>query len=386
MGNAEAGMNALTLFAGAGGADLGLRAAGFRHLACIEADAHACATLAAAGFPAVRAWIGDGPQPERRIRGQVQPPLPVFRHDGAPVDLMQASPPCQPWSRAGKRRGSKDKRDGWPATLAAIREVRPRWVVVENVVDSPAEAWADQIRGAGYLHVTVWRANAVDWGLPSRRDRLYVVAGPRAWTPPAPTHYGPDVPWLLRGGGRRPWNGFGDALGLIGAVRATRLSEAHLPVVDREEQIIEGPAQCIGAGYTGKLAGQPYVLVPGNGGNLPTPDSPAHTVASSVRHYLLSRPAPCVNTGEGHGHTNPHLRGGVRASPISRAADALFLATGRRVLTPVEAAKLCGFPDGYPFQGPKDAQYRQIGNCVAPVMAEVIGRAIVAADRISPAA
>ena len=53
-------MNALTLFAGAGGADLGLRAAGFQHLACIEADAHACATLTAAGFPAVRAWIGGG--------------------------------------------------------------------------------------------------------------------------------------------------------------------------------------------------------------------------------------------------------------------------------------------------------------------------------------
>ena len=361
-------MNALTLFAGAGGADIGLRAAGFRHLACVEADAHACATLAAAGFPAVRAWIGDGPQPERQVRGQVQPPLPVFRHDGAPVDLLWASPPCQPYSRAGKQRGSKDKRDGWPATLAAIREVQPRWVVVENVVGSPAEVWADQIRGL-YPHVTAWRANAVDWGLPSRRDRLYVVAGPKPWTPPAPTHYGPDIPWLLRGG-RRPWNGFGDALGLIGAVRATRLSEAHLPVVDREEQIIEGPAQCIGAGYTGKLAGQPYVLVPGNGGNLPvpaTPDSPAHTVASSVQHYLLSRPALTICTTDGVGL-------GSRAS-----RDWMEDATGRRVLTIPEAAKLCGFPDGYPFHGPKDAQYRQVGNAVAPIMAEVIGRAILGA-------
>ena len=55
-------VNVLTLFAGAGGADIGLSRAGLRHLACVEADKHACATLTAAGFPAVRAWIGDGPK------------------------------------------------------------------------------------------------------------------------------------------------------------------------------------------------------------------------------------------------------------------------------------------------------------------------------------
>ena len=304
-------MNALTLFAGAGGADLGLRAAGFDHLACIEADAHASATLTAAGFPAVRAWIGDGPQPERLVRGQVQPPLPVWRHDGQPVDLLWASPPCQPYSRAGQMLGADDERDGWPATLAAIREVRPRWVVVENVVGSPAEAWAGELR-ALYPHVVVWRANAVDWGLPSRRDRLYVIAGPMPWTPPAPTHYGPDVPWLLRGG-RAPWVGFGGVLGLDGT------------------------------------------------------------------HPLLQMPAPSVNTGEGKGHTCPDRERG-RGGAISRAADALYLATGRRVLTPAECAILVGFPVGYPFQGGITASYRQIGNAVAPIMAEVIGRSIAEAD------
>lgn len=318
-------MNALTLFAGAGGADLGLRAAGFRHLACVEADAHACATLAAADFPAVRAWIGDGPQPERLVRGQVQPPLPVFRHDGAPVDLLWASPPCQPYSRAGQMLGADDERDGWPATLAAIREVRPRWIVIENVVGSPAEVWADQIRGAGYPHVTAWRANAVDWGLPSRRDRLYVIAGPKPWTPPAPTHYGPDVPWLLRGG-RHPWNGFGAALGLVGTwgadmMRGEGMIERH---GDRPVPTSENPAPTIRARTHGS---PPFMLVP------VTPDSPAHTVGSS----------------------------------------------GRRAPTPAECAILVGFPIGHPFQGGITASYRQIGNAVAPIMAEVIGRAILGA-------
>ena len=46
----------------------------------------------------------------------------------------------------------------------------------------------------------------------------------------------------------------------------------------------------------------------------------------------------------------------------------------------LEAATLQGFPEGYPFQGPKSAQYRQIGNAVPPVMAELLARAVVTAD------
>ena len=54
-------MICLTLFAGAGGADIGLSRAGFSHIACVEGDATACATLRAAGFPAVHGWIGTPP-------------------------------------------------------------------------------------------------------------------------------------------------------------------------------------------------------------------------------------------------------------------------------------------------------------------------------------
>lgn len=186
------GLSVVTLFAGAGGADIGLSRAGFRHLACVEGDAHACATLTAAGFPAVHAWIGDGPNRPAEV--------PVWRHDGeGRRGLWWCSPPCQSLSRAGKRLGADDPRDGWPATLAAIRENRPRWLVVENVVGAPVDLWLASLREL-YPWADVWRADAADYGLPSRRNRVYVVAGPSAVWFPRPTHYGPTAPFLLRGG------------------------------------------------------------------------------------------------------------------------------------------------------------------------------------------
>ena len=329
-------MIALTLFAGAGGADIGLQRAGCQHIACVEGDRNAVATLVAAGFPGVHAWIGTPPPGSD---------VPAWTWDGIPVDLLWGSPPCQPYSQAGKQLGADDPRDGWPATLATIRAVRPRWVIIENVGGSPIEAWAADLgpsmfRPGLYPHVSTRFLDAADWGLPSHRRREFLVAGPVPYRWPEPTHAGPSAPVEAR---RRllPWNGFGAALGLVNVV----------------------------AGASGG-----YVLLPGNGGHLPAPrcaSEPAHTVTASCPQYLLE-PAAGVCTTEVKG---------TRASAASGftfngGPDSLFLATGRRRLTWQECATLVGFPDGYPFQGTIGDRYRQVGNAVAPIMAEVLARSI----------
>lgn len=166
-------MTSLELFAGAGGAALGIRNAGVTALACVEWDADAATTLRANGFPAVHGDVRD-----------------VNYGDLPHVDLLWASPPCQAWSVANQHaaaRGIDDvARNGWPWTLAVAEKVRPTWVVCENVKGSRAYVEAHVLPKLRelYAFVDMWQLNAKHHGAPQSRTRIFVVAGPRPVAPP----------------------------------------------------------------------------------------------------------------------------------------------------------------------------------------------------------
>lgn len=111
----------------------------------------------------------------------------IFNFSGKPfqgrIDIITGGFPCQPFSAAGKRKGRADERHLFPQMLRVISEVKPRWVVAENVrgllsIESGsvfAEVVAS-LEGEGYEVITFCvPASAVE--APHRRDRLWIVAG-----------------------------------------------------------------------------------------------------------------------------------------------------------------------------------------------------------------
>lgn len=394
---------AIDIFAGAGGASLGLRRAGFRELAAVEYDAAACATLRAA-------LKADGHDPSIVIEGDVR------EVTGLPAaDLWWASPPCQDFSTAGSVRGSDGDRNGWPWLLDSVdRSPRPRTMIAENVRgllmhregcgDGCPRCYFD-----GWLlpelrkrwRCVSWRLlNAADYGVPQCRRRVIVVASdtPHRW--PSPTHA--EHPGLF---GERPWVSMGEALGAECASVAT-VHRAGIPISKRKvHRLTDRPSLTIGAAM-GAGAGVPFVIGTGMKGSVwgshrPAPtlrdgngtagyyivaagvtgegrprsmDHAAPTIGTKDTAYLC-RPSPCVSATEVAGHTNPDRERG-RASPVNRASDALYLATGRRRLTVEECAILQSFPRDYPWQGTKTAQYRQVGNAVPPLLSEALARQV----------
>jgi DNA (cytosine-5)-methyltransferase 1 len=98
------------------------------------------------------------------------------------IDILTGGFPCQPYSAAGKRKGKDDDRHLWPHMLRAIREIRPRWVVGENVFGLTTwnggvvlEEVCAELESEGYsVQPFIIPAAAVN--APHRRDRVWIVA------------------------------------------------------------------------------------------------------------------------------------------------------------------------------------------------------------------
>ena len=161
----------LSLFSGIGGFDLGFDRAGMVCAGQVEFDEKARAVLA-------KHWP-DVPRLNdvREVQG----------HEFGTVDVIAGGFPCQDVSVAGRRAGLAGERSGlWFEFHRLIDRVRPRWAVIENVPNllrtnggGDFATILSGLAGSGYL--PAWRVlNALSWGIPQQRRRLFIVGCYRA--------------------------------------------------------------------------------------------------------------------------------------------------------------------------------------------------------------
>ncbi len=160
----------LSLFSGTGGGLLATQhLLGFRTVCYVEVDAYCQRVL--------QARIADGMLDDAPMWDDVR------TFDGKPwrgcVDLLSAGFPCQPFTAAGKRIGEHDERNLWPETIRVIREVGPRWCLLENVPGLLAHGYFGTILGdlAESGFDVAWKVlSAAELGAPHKRDRLWIVS------------------------------------------------------------------------------------------------------------------------------------------------------------------------------------------------------------------
>lgn len=323
----------IDLFAGAGGLSLGLESAGFQPVVAVEIDSYACETYAAL-HPRVDLIHGDIRQIGfHRLRGQVA--------------IVAGGPPCQPFSTGGLRRGPKDRRDGFPAFLRVLQEVRPEACVIENV------AGLGRGRTAPYLGAVIaeiealgfdlsWRTlAATDYGVPQRRERVFIVGTRgRSFEFPIPTH-GP--------GRTKPWVPAGAVLAVdevFGEPNPSIVTYARKP----------------------DLRPSPYDGLLFNGGGRPIDlSAPARTILASAG----GNKTPFIDT---LGVVPPY-----HAHLLAGGKPRRGRVPGARRITVAESAALQTFPRDAFFAGPRSAQYTLVGNAVPPRLAEAVGLALMEA-------
>jgi DNA (cytosine-5)-methyltransferase 1 len=339
----------LSLFSGAGGLDVGLEAAGFAHLLCVESDEFARATLR-----------------RNRPRWRLSEPGDIHALSAAgalkqaglrprELTLLAGGPPCQPFSKSAfwaKGNGSR-LNDPRARTLDAFMDVvdaaLPKAVLIENVAGLVFSG-----KDEGFRHLlslfervnkrrrtkyapTLHHLNAADYGVPQARHRVFIIASidGKELTLPDPTHG--------NGPGQMPYSSAWDAIGDL----ETGISEESLAPSGRWGDLLSSIPE-----------GRNYLWHTDR--NQAKGALPIFGWRTRYWSFLLKLakdlPAPTIQASAG-------------------PATGPFHWLNRRLSTR-ELCRLQTFPDSYEIVGSRLAACRQIGNAVPCAIGELLGKEI----------
>jgi DNA (cytosine-5)-methyltransferase 1 len=393
----------IELFTGAGGLALGLERAGFVHLALVEIEKRSADTLRTNSRNGVL-----GVQ-EADIHQ-----MDVRDFDFSPfadnVDLLAGGVPCQPFSLGGKHGGHRDPRNLFPEMFRAVRDLRPKAILVENVrglarpsfrpyfqyillqlslpmiLRRDGEPWTrhrQRLLEAWHLRhlngsappdlayeVRYRLLECANLGVPQRRERVFII-GFRAdlgLVPRWPDEIWPSVVHSEDALLYSQWidGSYWEEHGLPQPPRLPpHLAPSVRRLIGRSK-----PAMPRWRTVRDALKGLPKPV-----DGVAHPTIPNHIGIPGVRFYP-------GHTGSPLDQPAKTLKAGVHGVPGGE--NALLLENGEaRYMTVREAARLQTFPDEYVFEGPRSEAMRQIGNAVPVLVAELLGRAI--AEQISSA-
>lgn len=288
----------LDLFAGCGGLGLGFEASGFKTIG-VEMNPDAAITY------------------KTNLKGDCLVEKLTLDSEYPHAEIVIGGPPCQPFSVGGNQNGIHDSRNGFPFFIDAIRKVKPKVFMFENVRGLLysnkwyLESIIEELESLGYK-TDCQLLNAVNYGVPQNRERFFLVG---------------------------------------------HNSEFNFPEADKQKVTV------------GEAIFDLISTVP--------EESKFLTPSQDVYIAKYEKASKCVNPRDLYTDRPARTLTCRNLSAATGDMHRVNLFDGRRRRLLIrEAARLQSFPDSFVFTGADTSQFNQIGNAVPPLLAYKMAQAI----------
>lgn len=343
-------MQGIDLFSGAGGMSIGAELSGIDVAYAVELDKAAAAT-----FRLNHHTTCLFEKDIRRVTGDE-----FLNLDRRQPSIVFGGPPCQGFSTSNQKNRNSENSNNWlfKEYFRLVRKLSPDWVVFENVkglLETENGYFLDEVlkgfKRAGYT-TSHFVLNSADFGVPQRRNRLFIVGSKHGTALPMPEHTHKkhvtvaealeDLPLLKNGDSVDEREYSRKARTRYAKLMRSDLIKCHNNIVTRNSEIIINRYKHIPQG--------------GNWENIPKHLMENYTDASRCHtgiYRRLKSDEPSIVIG--------NFRKNMLIHPVED-----------RGLSVREAARLQSFPDSFRFAGSIGFQQQQVGNAVPPLLAKAV--------------